>query len=262
MASDAVMAAARAGEPDRFVAALLAPAAVRNDLLALAAFSAELRRIPDSVTEPMMGEIRLQWWRDTIAAASGPTGYPIADALLAVIAKHNLPRDLLEATTEARAFDLYDDPMPDRAALDGYLHKTEGLVFDLAHRVLTGQAAPPGAILAASGGYGLARLLADVPRWLLQRRRHPLPGHVTLTPEGDLEATGRDLFARLIESARASHTTLRRSVGRMTRRERAAFLPTATVSSYLALTRSFKDVRDLDPTRRMVRIAWAHMTGR
>ena len=66
---DPVIASARSGEPDRYLAALLAPPAARADLLALAAFASELARVPSLVTrEPTMGEIRLQWWRDALAA--------------------------------------------------------------------------------------------------------------------------------------------------------------------------------------------------
>ena len=61
---DAVIAAARAGEPDRYLAALLAPPALRPALLALAAFSAEIRRIPLLVHEPAMAAIRAGIYRD------------------------------------------------------------------------------------------------------------------------------------------------------------------------------------------------------
>ena len=59
---------ARAGEPDRYLAALLAPAPQREALLAMAAFATELARIPRrAVREPFMGEVRLQWWRDALS---------------------------------------------------------------------------------------------------------------------------------------------------------------------------------------------------
>ena len=83
-AADAVAAAARAGEPDRYLAALLSPSSKRLGLLALAAFSAELANVPRLVTrEPGMGEIRLQWWRDALHGDDGTrTGNPIADGRL------------------------------------------------------------------------------------------------------------------------------------------------------------------------------------
>ena len=50
----------RRHDPDRYVAALYAPADRRDDLIALHAFNAEIARIRDQVREPMLGEIRLQ----------------------------------------------------------------------------------------------------------------------------------------------------------------------------------------------------------
>ena len=64
MSDDVIRLAARAYERDRYLAALLSPAARRDDLLVLAAFAGDVGRIASSVSEPMMGAIRLQWWRD------------------------------------------------------------------------------------------------------------------------------------------------------------------------------------------------------
>jgi hypothetical protein len=56
VAADAVAAAARLGEFDRYLAALLAPPSARADLLALAAFASEVARVPFIVTgEPAIG---------------------------------------------------------------------------------------------------------------------------------------------------------------------------------------------------------------
>src|SRR5271157_2668701 len=54
---------------DRFQTVLFAPAARREALFALYAFNYEIARVRESVTEPMIGQIRLEWWRESIAAA-------------------------------------------------------------------------------------------------------------------------------------------------------------------------------------------------
>ena len=73
---------ARDADPDRAIATLFAPAGARDDLFALYAFNAELARIADQVTEPGLGAIRLQWWREAIerGASGEATGHPVADA--------------------------------------------------------------------------------------------------------------------------------------------------------------------------------------
>ena len=101
-----VRSAARAFERDRYLSALLAPAAARDDLIALAAFAGELARIPATVSEPMIGEIRLQWWRDTLEAAgtdgAPAAGHPIADALVRAARRHGIATADLQALVAAQ----------------------------------------------------------------------------------------------------------------------------------------------------------------
>ena len=60
----------RDARPAALLRDLFAPAALRADLFALYGFAAEIARIPDQVSEPTLGEIRLQWWRDALQAAA------------------------------------------------------------------------------------------------------------------------------------------------------------------------------------------------
>ena len=62
-------ASVRAADPDRYFSALFAPAALRPQLLVLYAFNAELARVAETVREPMLGAIRLEWWRETAEGA-------------------------------------------------------------------------------------------------------------------------------------------------------------------------------------------------
>jgi len=59
---------------------------------ALYAFNYEVARVRESVSEPMLGQIRLQWWRENIAAAfagEAPRDHPIVAALTATIASED-----------------------------------------------------------------------------------------------------------------------------------------------------------------------------
>ena len=91
--SDEAMALARAHEHDRYLAATLAPEAERAALIALAGFSADIRRIVSAIKEPLLAEIRLQWWRDSLdtLAKGGRTGAPLADAVGDAMAAYALP---------------------------------------------------------------------------------------------------------------------------------------------------------------------------
>ena len=69
---------------DLYLCHLFAPAEKRDALLTLYYLYADIARIPFSVSEPMIGAIRLQWWRDLLdAVASGDSrNAPIGEALL------------------------------------------------------------------------------------------------------------------------------------------------------------------------------------
>jgi 15-cis-phytoene synthase len=156
--------AARTGDIDRYLAALLAPRQARGDLVALAAFLGEVARIPDAVSEPMMSDIRLQWWRDALASLSAGevTGSPVADSLGGVIARHALPKALLLSVVDARARN-FEHPRHALAArsedLTAYLAETEGAAFRLSVRVLGIEESPAlfDLLAAAAQAYGRAR---------------------------------------------------------------------------------------------------------
>jgi phytoene synthase len=128
----------RAHDKDRFLADLFVPASVRAHVHALHAFSFEIARIRDVVSGPMPGELRHQWWRDALEdGARGEAGAnPVAGALIDTIERFGLSRASLVALIDARGFDLYDDPMPDIQALEGYCRDTSSVLFRLVAEIL------------------------------------------------------------------------------------------------------------------------------
>jgi phytoene synthase len=131
----------RQHDKDRYLAGLLAPSAKRKHLFALYAFNYEIARIRELVHEPMPGELRLQWWRDALAgSARGDVArHPAASALLTTMERFSLPRAQCQELIDAHTFDLYDDPMPDRAQLEIYCDSTAGALFRLAVTLLAGR---------------------------------------------------------------------------------------------------------------------------
>ena len=69
---------------DLYLCHLFAPAETRDALLVLYHLYADIARIPASVSDPMIGAIRLQWFRDLLdAVGEGESrGAPIGEALL------------------------------------------------------------------------------------------------------------------------------------------------------------------------------------
>jgi len=188
-----ILATLRDTDRDRYLACLLSPAEKRYPLAALYAFNAEIARVRDMIHEPLPGEIRLQWWRDVLGnERSTGEGHPLAEALLDCIREHRLPVAVLQDMINARIFDLYDDPMGDRSALEGYAGETASALIQLASLVLDPENAANSA--EAAGHAGVAQTIAGL---LLLLPIHCRRGQVYF-PVDLLRATGLDREA-LIE---------------------------------------------------------------
>lgn len=269
---DTVRRIARDGDPDRTLAALFAPSEARADLLTLIAFNVELARIAGQVSEPDLGTIRLQWWRDALdkAARGETTGHPVADALGALLSRRKLSRERLGAMIDARAFDVASKIMPDGGALETYLHDTAGALFALGAEVL-GARGPSVELAAAQGGlaYGLTGLMRALPVHAAQGRvdlpadalrRHGAALEDVLA--GRMSAGLLAVLAELRQNARAALDEARQHVAALDLEARAAFLPLSLVEPYLAALEKERDplhtVTNINPLYRLWRLA----TGR
>jgi phytoene synthase len=284
-AGDEVAAIAREGEPDRYLAGLLAPETRRPALLALAALSAELARIPHrAVREPFMGEIRLQWWRTALGLAeegsggerNGSGGHAVAEAVRAATRVYNLPAALLGDMIEARALELQPAPFEDDAALQGFHDRTEGAQFALACRVvgLGGGSEVEAACRSAGRAYGMARLLLRLPHSLAlgriplaktQLAAAGLSAHELLA--GTVGAEGEALLNPYLAQIRGNLAEARHFVRSLPRQERVAFLPLALVGPYLRLLerqggKALREEAQVVPLVRVLRLAAAHCLGR
>lgn len=132
----------RAADKDRYLATLFAPQSHRPALYALYAFNSEIARVREVVHEPLPGEIRLQWWRDTLSGGGDAAAAPVAAAVCDTIARHALPLDTLMGIIDAHTFDLYDAPMTTLHALEAYCTATASAVMALAARILGGEDLP------------------------------------------------------------------------------------------------------------------------
>jgi phytoene synthase len=156
----------RAHDFERYASTLFVSADKRRALLALYAFNVEISRVREQVSQPLPGEIRLQWWTDMLAGAGhgGVEGNPVAAELLRVIQTYGLPAERLSRLIDEHQFDLYNDPMPSMAALEAYVHDTSSTLFALGARIM-GRQSEATDHLARHAGFaeGFARVIATLP---------------------------------------------------------------------------------------------------
>lgn len=205
----------RAHDHDRFLTLLFAPSAKRPALTALYAFNIEIARIAELVTEPMMGHIRLQWWRETLEGLPrGETrGHAAAEALHEA---GGIPLDKLQALIDARERDLSDEAFADLAALEAYAGETSSALMMIAVEILAGKdeaQRAKAAIRHAGIAYALTGILRALPVHASQGRlllpadilgRHDVDPHDVLAGRmteglraamGDVAAAARQYLA-------------------------------------------------------------------
>ena len=241
-ASDHCLELVRKGDKDRFLSSLFAPDDKRPHLLALYAFNLEITRIRDAVSEPQIGLIRQQWWRDTLDSIylGAVPAHPVAEALARAIEAGDLPKHALQNLVTAREFDLFHDRMENLAQLEGYLGETSSVLIQMASLILAGPAAKVAAEAAGLAGvaYGLALALRD------PRRREPfLPASLPLA-EAIIHARKRLDDSRALRSAISDEAL-------------PAFLPVSLTSLYLGrIGRAPNAPADISQFRRQLTLWW------
>jgi len=179
----------RRNDQDRWLASLFIPQDLRRHIHALYAFSLEIARVKQAVSQPLAGEMRFQWWRDAIEGenAQDARANPVSAALLDTIARFELPKSLMLELIDARTRDLYGDRIESLQELESYAQATCSNLFRLAALVLDGDETDKAAIGSRHAGiaYGITGLLRAMP-W---QKAHGAP----FVPAEILEKHGRAL---------------------------------------------------------------------
>src|SRR6202046_1871296 len=172
----------------RYASTLFVPAEPRRALVALYAFNVEISRVHVQVSQPLPGEMRLQWWTDMLAGTGhgGVEGNPVAAELGLAIRNWRLPVERLSRLIDEHQFDLYNDPMPTMAPLEGYINDTSSALLSLAAGI-AGRPSDEIEHLARHAGLaqGMAQVLAALPLDASRRQ--------SFVPLQLLESNGSDL---------------------------------------------------------------------
>jgi phytoene synthase len=234
----------RARDFTAYAASLFVPAPVRRGWLAVAAFNAEVAHVRDHVSQPLPGEIRLQWWRDTLSGdgRGEAEGSPVAAELLRAVATYGLPVDTLVRLIDAHVFDVYDDPMPDMAALEAHCRDTAAALYALRARIAGAWSDDAGRAAAHAGiADGLVEVMLLLPRHAVRRQLY-LPGDL-MDVHGaaaanifsrEADAPLKAVLAHLRGEARAQMDAALAMLPGLPPPARAAFLPLAMTRRTLA----------------------------
>ncbi len=123
-------------DPDRALALLAAPAAVRDALTLLFVLDLRLAAIADRGGEPAAALLRLAWWRDALTALDGAPAP--AEPMLRAVSETLLSRGVSGAALARIAegwLALAEDDLAGQAAIDEHAAERGGTLFSVAGRL-------------------------------------------------------------------------------------------------------------------------------
>lgn len=236
-------------DPDRYRAAMLAKLDVRSHLHMIYAFHYELAKVPELVSEPMIGQIRYQWWRDAVAEiySNGPVRqHEITTPLSEICRTRQVPRFWLDRLIDGRERDLDPTPFKDIDAARTYCRHTSGVLMQIAVKVLGGEGSD--GVIAAGEAWGLTGLARA---WRYYNK--------TMLRELDYEG--------LCAAAQASYERARKDLIPLSVQTLPALAYTGLVPKYLTrLKRSSHDATTMSvsfsPLAKNLHLIGVAMTGR
>ena len=120
-----------------YYSVLFLPAESRLALTCLFAFYREIKESAEECSDPALGQIKLNWWRQEIANAfSGHPQHPVTHALLPATTRFGLSHDLLLQLIEGVQSSVFKNRHADFQSLQDYCARTSGLAEQLAARIL------------------------------------------------------------------------------------------------------------------------------
>lgn len=252
MTLQACAALVERADPDRFAATMAAPPQARSRLWPLYAFNIEVARAPWVTQQPLIAEMRLQFWRDTLTDTT-PRAHDVAGPLHALTSQTPGLSPLLDSLIEARRHDITREPFASATAFDAYIEETSATLMWAA--ALTLGATPPSqtAFRALGWAAGLAAYLRAVPD-LIARGLQPL-----LNPDPDAIRTLAAEGLNHLAIARAQRSTMGSAFPAALTGWQAGALLKQAHNNPLRVTEGSLGLSEFS---RRSRLIWAATTGR
>lgn len=151
----------RMHDRDRFILSLFLPEEARLAVHTLLAWNLEIARLHETVSEPMLGFVRLQWWREALDELyeGRVRRHPLLEPLAGAVRAHRIERALFEDVLTARGQDFSDEPPKDIQELENYLRGTSSALLHMMARVLGVDSEALDSLGIAWGALGVLRAL-------------------------------------------------------------------------------------------------------
>ncbi|MTD99554.1 hypothetical protein GIY56_04555 [Paracoccus sp. YIM 132242] len=243
----------RTQDPDRFGTVLVARPQDRPALLTFYALNLEIARAPFQSNEPILAEMRLQWWIDRLAEMGTGKAPPLHDVLTPLWEAWGEDAGRIAPLAEARRHDCARQPFAAPEEVVAYVNDTAGRLMGLAAERLGVPAEAQGVVADQALGAGLTAWLRALPRLQPLRlgldRQHPEDAVA-------LARIARDALHRAARSRRL-----------LPKQAAAALYPGPRVLQFLAAVlqgniNCFVETLEVTPFQRRASLARLALTGR
>lgn len=258
-----LLSSARAYAYDDYLAALFSPFDIREDLITLSAYYGELARIPLIVKDETLAHIRFQWWREALEKGA-PSGHPIADTLLLLKNKREIPLPFLLSMVDKRSEEL--DPLlfSNKARLEEYWKSIEIPYFQVrSHLLGCPREATSPLFEEAAELLGAFRFYLRLPLLLARRQSfflepQPWGSSELLSQKSERESEGatvEEIYASLVPQILQKYSSLCSQFRRLRGQQKILFLPLCLVRPHLRVLREkkFWTGRTIKPSVPLVR---------
>ncbi|MTI10715.1 phytoene/squalene synthase family protein [Curvivirga aplysinae] len=264
-------------DKDRFITTMMLSAEFRENVLCLYAFNYEVAKTSSAVSEPMLGRIRLQWWREAIEEcyANNPRRHEITRPLADLLTHVELPKDLFDQLIDAREKDLEEEAIQTLSELMEYANATGGNSLKLAVIALGVKAEDVTQVAGQIGtAWALIGLMRALPfhlrakkQWLPEElvKRHKIDGRRMrdLNESAELNLAVKEvcgIVINLLEEARSSDASIPKKV-------KPLFHLATLAESYVSQLRKAKynpyDSSLAQPSGlRMLNLLWKNLIGK
>jgi len=222
----------------------------RSGLIWLYGFFLEVTQIAYRIDEPLLAEIRLQWWRDNLAKImrGERIGHPVADGL-APFLKEAGP-DLLQALlaiTNSFGHEIQKNPVQNKTEFFDIHARRYGAFLRASYLVSNLDPTPHKELLEKAGtALGLSQTLADLPK-SMQHNMMLLPQDIldehSLSYQDIFEATDpeklRQVLRQMCEGAQVISWEIKKDLSKRPKSERALLIRWLLVPTLL--TKAIED---------------------
>lgn len=261
---------------DRYLLSLFVPSSEQAHVWTVLAFNQEIAKVRNTVTEPMLAEIRLQWWHDVLSELEEGLvrEHPVVQGLNKLLQEKPYAHALLQGTLEARLMDVLGHGPADLESLINYAHKVGGSVQKLfAAALFTGKPSIEAYNTAEIIGeaWALIGLVRALPfQWQSGSGvlNESMPDGMALPDTNEAWEKLQPMLLRMIEKANVAIHQAKIEGSRLQRQEKGVLLPVVLLKQYLRqLEEASNNPFKLNPhatpdTKRLIALFWANLTGR